>query len=276
MSYHNLTIGLIGGGNMARALVRGLLQAGHPAQHICIAEPDAGQRELLAALDPGLVLDANNTPVAQNAAVLVLAVKPQILPAVAVALAGQRRPPGQLVMSVAAGITLGSLTSWLGTGTPLVRVMPNQPATIGAGVSALAASGSVDTAGRQLAEYVAGTTGRALWLPDETMMDAVTAVSGSGPAYFYLLMEHMERAAIDLGLPPDLAAALTRETALGAARVVVETRTGPAALRAAVTSPGGTTAAALRVFEQADLAGIVQQALTAARNRSAELGKQGS
>ena len=276
MSYHNLTIGLIGGGNMSRALVRGLLRGGHPARLISIAEPDAGQRALLAALDPGLVLDANNTPVAQNAAVLVLAVKPQILPAVATALAGQRRPAGQLVLSVAAGITLSSLAGWLGADTPLVRVMPNQPATIGAGVSALAASGSVDAAGRQLAEYIAGTTGRALWLPDETMMDAVTAVSGSGPAYFYLLMELIERAAIDLGLPPDLAAALTRETALGAARVVIETQTGPGVLRAAVTSPGGTTAAALRVFEQADLAGIVQQALTAARNRSAELGKQGS
>ena len=276
MSYHNLTIGLIGGGNMSRALVRGLLHGGHPARLISIAEPDAGQRALLAALDPGLVLDANNTPVAQNAAVLVLAVKPQILPAVATALAGQRRPAGQLVLSVAAGITLSSLAGWLGADTPLVRVMPNQPATIGAGVSALAAPGSVDAAGRQLAEYIASTTGRALWLPDETMMDAVTAVSGSGPAYFYLLMEHMERAAIDLGLPPDLAAALTRETALGAARVVIETQTEPGVLRAAVTSPGGTTAAALRVFEQADLAGIVQQALAAARNRSAELGKQGS
>ena len=276
MSYHHLTIGLIGGGNMSRALVRGLLRSGHPAQLISIAEPDAGQREQLAALDPGLVLDANNTPVAQNAAVLVLAVKPQILPAVATALAGQRRPAGQLVLSVAAGITLGSLAGWLGADKPLVRIMPNQPATIGAGVSALAASSAVDTAARQLAEYIAGTTGRALWLPDETMMDAVTAVSGSGPAYFYLLMEHIERAAIDLGLPPDLATALTRETALGAARVVVETQTEPRVLRAAVTSPGGTTAAALRVFEQADLAGIVQQALTAARNRSVELGKQGS
>jgi pyrroline-5-carboxylate reductase len=160
--------------------------------------------------------------------------------------------------------------------TPLVRVMPNQPATIGAGVSALAASSAVDAAARQIAEYVAGTTGRALWLQDEAMMDAVTAVSGSGPAYFYLFMEHMERAAIDLGLPPDLAAALTRETALGAARVVTETHSEPAVLRAAVTSPGGTTAAALRIFEQADLAGIVQQALTAARNRSVELGKQRS
>ncbi len=276
MSYHNLTIGLIGGGNMARALVRGLLRSGHPAQHIRVAEPDAGQRALVAALDAGLLLDANNTPVAQDAAVLVLAVKPQILPAVAAALADQRRPAGQLVISVAAGVTLASLDGWLGAGTPLVRVMPNQPATIGAGVSALAASAAVDTAGRQLAEYVASTTGRALWLPDETMMDAVTAVSGSGPAYFYLLMEHMERAAIDLGLPPDLAAALTRETALGAARVVVETHSEPGLLRAAVTSPGGTTAAALQVFAQADLAGIVQQALTAARNRSAELGKQRS
>ena len=276
MSYHDLTIGMIGGGNMARALVRGLLRGGHPAQHICIAEPDAGQRALVTALDPGLVIDANNTPVAQNAAVLVLAVKPQILPEVAAVLASQRRPAGQLVMSVAAGITLRSLAGWLGANTPLVRVMPNQPATIGAGVSALAASAAVDTAGRQLAGYVAGTTGSALWLQDETLMDAVTAVSGSGPAYFYLLMECMERAARDLGLPPDLAAALTRETALGAARVVVETGTEPGALRAAVTSPGGTTAAALRIFEQADLAGIVQQALTAARDRSAELGKQRS
>ncbi|MCL4780012.1 MAG: pyrroline-5-carboxylate reductase [Gammaproteobacteria bacterium] len=276
MNHHELTIGMIGGGNMARALVRGLLRGGHPAQLISIAEPEAAQRELVAALAPGLVIDANNTPVAQNAAVLVLAVKPQTLPEVATALAGQRRPAGQLVMSVAAGITLGSLAGWLGATTPLVRVMPNQPATIGAGVSALAASTAVDAAGRELAEYVAGTTGRALWLQDETLMDAVTAVSGSGPAYFYLLMEHMEHAAIDLGLSPDLAAALVRETALGAARVVCETKGEPGTLRATVTSPGGTTAAALRVFEQADLAGLVRQALTAARDRSAELGKQRS
>jgi pyrroline-5-carboxylate reductase len=274
MNHHDINIGLIGGGNMARALVRGLLRGGHPAQRISIAEPDAAQRQLVAAIDPALLMDANNTPVAQNAAILVLAVKPQVLPEVAMALAGQRRPAGQLVMSVAAGVTLGSLAGWLGVTTPLVRVMPNQPATIGAGVSALAASAAVDASGREMAGYVAGTTGRALWLPDEALMDAVTAVSGSGPAYFYLLMEHMERTAADLGLPADLAAALVRETALGAARVVIETKVEPGSLRATVTSPGGTTAAALRVFEQADLAGIVQQALTAARDRSAELGKQ--
>jgi len=273
MSYENLTIGFIGAGNMARALVRGLLQAGHPAGRLQVADPDPAQLEQVGALHASVGIHGDNRDVAGIANVLVLAVKPQLMANVARQIAAGPRPQGQLIVSVAAGVTLGSLRGWFGPHAPLVRVMPNQPATIGAGISGLAASPTVGERERQIAEYIAAATGQAVWLQDETLMDAVTAVSGSGPAYFYLLMEHMERAAVELGLTPEIAAALTRETALGAARVVIETKAEPARLRAAVTSPGGTTAAALRVFETANLDAIVRQALAAARDRSAELGK---
>jgi len=273
MSFENLSIGLVGGGNMARALVRGLLQAGHPAGRIDVADPDPAQLEQVVALHAGVGIHADNTDLARSADVLVLAVKPQIMADVAQALAAVPRRDRQLILSVAAGVTLDSLRGWFGAATPVVRVMPNQPATIGAGISGLAASPAVGAAERETAHYIASATGQAVWLSDESLMDAVTAVSGSGPAYFYLLMECMERAAMELGLPADLAAALTRETALGAARVVIETRAEPARLRAAVTSPGGTTAAALRVFETAGLDAIVRRALAAARDRSAELGR---
>jgi pyrroline-5-carboxylate reductase len=273
VAFDNLTIGLIGAGNMARALVRGLLQAGHPAGRLQVADPDPSQLEQVVALHASVGIHGDNKDVTDIADVLVLAVKPQLMADVARQIASSPRRSGQLILSVAAGITLGSLRSWFGPDAPLVRVMPNQPATIGAGISGLAASASVGEQERQIAQYIASATGQAVWLQDEALMDAVTAVSGSGPAYFYLLMEHMERAAVELGLSPELAAALTRETALGAARVVIETKAEPALLRAAVTSPGGTTAAALRVFEAAHLAAIVRQALAAARDRSAELGR---
>lgn len=273
MSFDNLTIGLIGSGNMARALVRGLLQAGHPAGRLQVADPDPAQLEQVVALHASVGIHGDNSAVATIADVLVLAVKPQLMPDIARKIAAGPRRSGQLILSVAAGITLGSLRTWFGSDVPLVRVMPNQPATIGAGISGLAASAAVHARERQIAEYIASATGRAVWLNDEGLMDAVTAVSGSGPAYFYLLMEHMERAAVELGLSADLAAILTRETALGAARLVIETRAEPARLRAAVTSPGGTTAAALRVFEAANLDAIVRQALASARDRATELGR---
>ena len=273
LAFDNLPIGLIGAGNMARALVRGLLQAGHPAGRLQVADPDPAQLEQVVALHASVGIHGDNKDVAGIADVLVLAVKPQLMAGVAQRIAAGPRRSGQLILSVAAGITLGSLRSWFGPDAPLVRVMPNQPATIGAGISGLAASDSVGEQERQIAQYIASATGQALWLQDEGLMDAVTAVSGSGPAYFYLLMEHMERAAVELGLSPEIAAALTRETALGAARVVIETKAEPALLRAAVTSPGGTTAAALRVFEGANLGAIVRRALAAARDRSAELGQ---
>ncbi|MBN8280549.1 MAG: pyrroline-5-carboxylate reductase, partial [Gammaproteobacteria bacterium] len=208
MSFENLSIGLVGGGNMARALVRGLLQAGHPAGRIDVADPDPAQLEQVVALHAGVGIHADNTDLARSADVLVLAVKPQIMADVAQALAAVPRRDRQLILSVAAGVTLDSLRGWFGAATPVVRVMPNQPATIGAGISGLAASPAVGAAERETAHYIASATGQAVWLSDESLMDAVTAVSGSGPAYFYLLMECMERAAMELGLPADLAAAL--------------------------------------------------------------------
>ncbi|MDP2323667.1 MAG: pyrroline-5-carboxylate reductase, partial [Gammaproteobacteria bacterium] len=231
MNFEKLTIGLIGGGNMSRALVRGLLKAGHPASRLQVADPDPAQLEQVGALHASVGIHGDNRHVAGMADVLVLAVKPQLMASVARQIAAAPRRAGQLILSVAAGITLDSLYGWFGPDTPVVRVMPNQPATIGAGISGLAASARVSDRDRQVARYVAAATGQAVWLQDEALMDAVTAVSGSGPAYFYLLMEHMERAAVELGLPAELAAALTRETALGAARVVIETKADPAALR---------------------------------------------
>jgi pyrroline-5-carboxylate reductase len=268
-----VAVGFIGGGHMATAMVRGLLRSGHPGERILIGEPDPGQRVQLAAMGTGLTVTADNGLVAAQSDVLVLAVKPQVMAQAASAIAATSRRTGQLVLSVAAGVTLEALGGWLGRTVPIVRVMPNQPATIGSGISALIANPVTDEGQRRTATYVAASTGSAVWLADEALMDAVTAVSGSGPAYFYLFMECMERAAVDLGLPAELAQRLTRETALGAARVVVEPGESPATLRAAVTSPGGTTAAALREFAESDLAAIVERALRAARDRGRELGR---
>jgi pyrroline-5-carboxylate reductase len=265
-------IGFIGGGNMAGAIARGLAASGFAGNRLALADPDPVIRSGLAAALPDADIGADNAAVARGADVLVLAVKPQVLPTVARSLASVR-PRAQLVISVAAGVRLASLAGWLGTDTPLVRAMPNQPALVGAGVTALAAGPALPAELRQRAGEVLAATGAVVWLPDESLMDAVTAVSGSGPAYFYLLVELMERAALELGLPAGLAATLARQTALGAGKTLIATGTDPAALRASVTSPGGTTAAAIAEFERAGLAAIVSRALTAARDRGVELGR---
>ncbi len=273
MNHQQLEIGFIGGGNMALAIAGGLLRAGHVPGTLAVAEPAPGQRAGWNALHPDIRSSAANPAVAGAAAVLVLAVKPQVMPAVLAELATAARPAGQLVMSVAAGVTLASIASGLKAAVPAVRVMPNQPALIGEGMSVMVASAGVNAAQQAQALYIAEATGKALWLGDEALMDAVTAVSGSGPAYFYLLMELMEQTAVQLGLPREVARTLVRQTALGAARTASQPRADVAALRASVTSPGGTTAAALAVLEQAGIADILHRALTAARDRSAELGR---
>ena len=273
MSNRNLTIGFIGGGNMAQAIIRGLIKAGHPAENISIADPSITQRTAIAAIDSGLFVTTDNECVARSAQVLVLAVKPQVMAEVAINLGQQTRSMQQIIVSVAAGIRLDSLRDWFGKTAAIVRVMPNQPALIGAGMSGLCATIEVDAAGRSTVDYLLSATGKTVWFDDESLLDCVTALSGSGPAYFYLMMEIMQDVAIELGFDHPTARLLSTQTALGAAGVAADTHEELALLRERVTSPGGTTAAALEVLENSGLRAIFRNALLAARDRAVELGK---
>jgi len=258
---------------MAQAMLAGLLRAGHAPEHLLVADPDPEQRQRLNALHQDLMISADNGSVAANAEVLVLAVKPQVMAAIAWNLGP--RPQTQLVVSIAAGITLKALGEWLGSAPALVRVMPNQPALVGAGMAAMVASAGVSERQREQADYVMAATGTAGWLQDEDLMDAVTAVSGSGPAYFYLLMEILEDFAGEAGIDPQLSRQLAVETARGAGLTARESSLPPAELRRKVTSPGGTTEAALLKLEAAGIREIFRAALLAALRRSQELGQSG-
>ena len=269
----DLRITFIGGGNMARSLVSGLIEKGCEADRISVSEPDAAQRALIAKRFP-VRMSADGATAARDADVLVFAVKPQVMQAVAqtVAVAVQAKQP--LIISIAAGIASTDLDRWLGGGAAIVRVMPNTAALLGAGAAGLFANRKVSAAQRQMAESLMQAVGSAHWIDDESLMDAVTALSGSGPAYFFLLMECMEAAALELGLPTATARALTLETALGAARMALESGEAPATLRQQVTSPGGTTAAALKVFEDGNFQAVVKKALSAARDRGRQLSQE--
>lgn len=269
----NANIGFVGGGNMALALAGGLVKQGTPAERITVADPRPEQLELLAGKF-GLCVTPDNEEAVREADVVVFAVKPQVFREVALSLApaAQRRRP--LVLSIAAGIAEPDIRRWLGKGTAIVRAMPNTASLLGAGVAALYANPHVTRAQRELAEAVLKAVGAVHWLADESLLDAVTALSASGLAYFFLLMEAMEAAGRELDLPADVARPLTLQTAFGAARMAQESGEDPATLRQRVTSPGGTTAAALNIFEQGDLRGLVRRALTAARDRGRELSQQ--
>ncbi|MGI9329876.1 MAG: pyrroline-5-carboxylate reductase [Gammaproteobacteria bacterium] len=268
---HNsaLRIGFVGGGNMAGAMLAGLLRAGHPAGNLQVADPKAERRAQLAQLSKDLLIVADNVDATTGADVIVLAVKPQLMPGVAKAL---QPGPQQLFVSVAAGISLAAMHEWFGPSQPCVRSMPNQPALVGAGMSVLCAATGVSDTQRAQAEYLAGAAGSTAWVDDEGLMDAVTAVSGSGPAYFYLVMEILEDCARDMGIPAEVARQLAVQTAYGAGLAAREAQIAPGELRQMVTSPGGTTQAAIEVLQQGGLDDLLRQALTAARRRSMELG----
>jgi pyrroline-5-carboxylate reductase len=269
----NLHIGFIGGGNMAQAIIRGLLQAGHPPENISVADPAAEQQQTIRKISGNIVLTNDNDSLASQCDVLVIAVKPQIMSMVAEPLGSVDKPTEQVIVSVAAGITLESMRTWFGDDAPLVRVMPNQPALIGEGMSGLCANDNVDDLRKERASYVMEATGEALWFNKEELIDAVTAVSGSGPAYFYLVMEIMQEVAEELGFDADTARTLCVQTALGAGRVAAASNEELASLRKRVTSPGGTTEAALKTLEDKGIRAMFRSALQAARDRSVELGK---
>lgn len=265
-----ITITFIGAGNMARSLIVGLLQ--DKAQvALRVADPDQHQLDAIRQHWPEVMATTNNLEAIQGADVVVLAVKPQIMREVAQDLAAQVQRSHPLIVSVAAGIRESALNGWLGGNLPLVRCMPNTPALVQAGATGLYANANVSEAQRSLAESILRAVGITLWFDEEDKLDAVTAVSGSGPAYFFLVMEAMQTAAEKLGIEAEDAKLLVIQTALGAARLALESGEQPAELRRKVTSKGGTTEAALKVLNEGGLPALFEQALAAAANRSREL-----
>ena len=263
-------IAFLGGGNMARSLIGGLVARGWPASRLYVAEPHAPLREALVQ-DFGIVGHADNDEAAAAAPVWLFAVKPQVLRSVAQALAARAQAQRPLAISIAAGITGAQLDRWLGGGQAIVRAMPNTPALLGAGATGLHANAAVEPAQRALAERLLAATGTTTWIDDEPGMDAVTALSGSGPAYVFLLAEAMQAAGEAEGLDPAAARALTLQTLHGAARMLVESGDAPAILRQRVTSPGGTTQAAIEAFEAGGFRALVARAIAAAAQRGRAL-----
>lgn len=266
-------VAFIGGGNMGRAILGGLVERGYPAAALIVADPLAATRDALAK-DFGVTTTADNAQAADGADVVVLAVKPQQMREVVTGLAPTlvvRRP---LLLSIAAGITTGSLRHWTGVDLPLVRAMPNTPALIGRGATALYATPETPPAARALTDALLAATGLVLWVEAEAALDAVTALSGSGPAYVFLLIECLERAGTELGLAPETARQLALATASGAAELATRATVDAATLRAQVTSKGGTTERALEVFREGGFAPLVSRALEAAAARAAELSRE--
>ncbi|MGE8497329.1 MAG: pyrroline-5-carboxylate reductase [Pseudomonas sp.] len=265
-------IAFIGAGNMAASLIGGLRAQGVNASAIRASDYNTEQRSKISA-EHGIETFAANADAIRDADVIVLSVKPQVMKDVCQDLAAHIGA-NQLVVSIAAGITCASLENWLGATAAIVRCMPNTPALLRQGVSGLYANTHVSAAQREQAEQLLSAVGLALWLDREELIDAVTAVSGSGPAYFFLLIEAMTAAGEKLGLPRETAAQLTLQTALGAARMAVASDVDASELRRRVTSPAGTTEAAIKTFQAGGFEALVQDALDAAAHRSAELAEQ--
>ncbi len=264
------TLGFIGAGNMAGSLIAGLSADGYPPENIWASDLDPKKLDSLGSRF-GINTTANNHTVVENSQILVLAVKPQSLREVAMELAPavQRHKP--LVISLAAGVTEADIDRWLGGGNDIVRCMPNTPALVKTGATALHGNDNISAEQRSRAEAVLRSVGLTVWVEREALLDAVTALSGSGPAYFFLFMEAMEEAGVKLGLEPRTARLLTQQTALGSARLAIESEESPADLRRKVTSPGGTTERAIAAFENARLRDLVLEAMKAAENRALEL-----
>jgi pyrroline-5-carboxylate reductase len=266
-------LAFLGGGNMGRALIGGLLQQGTRAEHIAVGEAYEPARTSLTR-DFGIAASADNASAIDGATVVVLAVKPQDAGSVLTPLAPLLQRSRPLLVSVCAGLRVSALESWCGGNISVVRSMPNRPALVGAGATGLFAATGVSTTHRAKAEAIMRAVGEVVWVPTEDALDVVTALSGSGPAYFFLLAELMMQAAMDLGLDADAARRLAVATLHGAGSLAHAGDGDLARLRAEVTSKGGTTEAALHVLADADMRGIVARALEAATRRGRELAQQ--
>ncbi len=266
-------IGFIGGGNMAASLIGGLISDGFSANNILVAEPTPARREELST-QFGVQTIADNSDLASAVDVVVLAVKPQVLREVCEGIADKIQAGNALLLSIAAGIRVADIDRWLGGNRAIVRSMPNTPSLLKSGATALFANKRVNDAQRELAEGILRAVGLTLWVDDETQLDAVTALSGSGPAYFFLLIEMLQQSGTALGLPEQSARLLALQTAFGAAKMALESPSDPAELRSRVTSPGGTTERAISILEQGNIRQLFEQALKGARDRAVELADQ--
>lgn len=266
------TIAFIGGGNMATSLVAGLIADGHDPQQLIVSDPDQPKLDVLATRF-GVRTTGDNAGVLNSADLVVLSVKPYLARQVCQELSSALGQPSPLFVSVMAGIRERSIQEWLGGGVPLVRAMPNTPVMIQSGASVLHATPETSASQRNQAETVLRAGGLTRWVDQEAQMDAVTALSGSGPAYFFLLMELLEQVGVTLGLESENARLLTIQTALGAARMAMESDEPPRELRERVTSPGGTTERALDILESGGIRTLITQAVSAACKRSEELSR---
>ncbi len=264
-------IGFIGGGNMAEALIKGLLAGGMPAANVSVADPSEERRDLLAERY-GVGISDRNMPVAAASDIIILAVKPQtaaaVLEEISSAVTG-----GKLLISIMAGVTTGAIETACPAGTRTVRVMPNTPALVLEAASAIAPGAAATTDDLNVTRRIFELVGKA-WLVEEKLLDAVTGLSGSGPAYVLTFIEALSDAGVKNGLPRNVASGLAAQTVLGTARLLLETGEHPAVLKEKVTSPGGTTIAGLHVLEQGGLRGTLMSAVEAATARSEQLGKK--
>jgi pyrroline-5-carboxylate reductase len=270
MQINHPNIAIIGAGNMGASLLGGLVAKDYPLNKITIADPSTEKLTPLQKQYKVQISTANLT-IVKTASVIIFAIKPQIFAEVARELADTIQQQKPLIISIAAGITLSAMQQWLGKKIPIVRSMPNTPALIGCGASALLANPYVSEQQKQMTEMILQTVGITTWLDDEKLMDVITALSGSGPAYFFSIIEALQEAGEKLGLTPEVARLFTLQTAYGAARMAIEDKRTTQELRKAVTSPGGTTAAALQVLEKYNIVNIMTETVLAAKNRAEEL-----
>lgn len=268
MNINNQKIGFIGGGNMAQAIINGLLASGVEANKIMVSDPVAAIREILST--KGVQTTTDNEALITSVDTLVLAIKPQLFDKVLAPLNGQFT--NQLVVSIAAGVTIDSISQLLGHEN-IVRCMPNTPALVQAGATGLFAKNSVSKENKTNAEQILSATGVTIWVDSEDKLHAVTAVSGSAPAYFFYMMESMIQAGVELGLTEEQAKLLTLQTAFGASKMAINSEDSPTVLRQKVTSPNGTTQKAIESFNTNELDKVILKGMQACVARSEEMAR---